>query len=172
MAETGNRIAMRILRSRAHGLLSGSLLVLSYTGHRTGRHIELPLQYAGDGSDLVVLVGRGDSKTWWRNFRTPRPASVTLRGVERPVTVGTIEDAHARVAALRTYLARFPRTGADGKPALRKRWEPDEDELEQAAAEMIFVAVAPRENAPRASELRHRLGSAPAAGGSVRHHAP
>src|SRR5829696_2163205 len=66
----GNAVVLAVLRSPAHRLLSGVTVAFRYTGRRTGRQYVLPVQYARDGSRLVVFPQDPNSKTWWRNFRT------------------------------------------------------------------------------------------------------
>ncbi|MGE5408195.1 MAG: nitroreductase/quinone reductase family protein [Syntrophothermus sp.] len=71
-----------VLRSPAHRLLSGSLLLLTVTGRRSGRRHTLPVGYARDGDLVYVLVGRYRAKRWWRNLIEPAPVRVRLRGEE------------------------------------------------------------------------------------------
>jgi hypothetical protein len=66
----GNAFVSTLLRSPFHRLLSGSTDLIRYRGRRTGREITMPTQYAEHGSDILILVGRPDTKTWWQNFRT------------------------------------------------------------------------------------------------------
>ena len=76
----GNALVLAVLRSRAHRLLSGVAIELRYVGRRSGRRFALPVQYAQDGERLVVAPQRATSSTWWRNFRSPQPVQVRLRG--------------------------------------------------------------------------------------------
>jgi deazaflavin-dependent oxidoreductase (nitroreductase family) len=76
----GNVIVLAVLRSRVHRLLSGVAVELRYTGRRSGRQYVLPLQYAREGSRLVVVPQDPNSKTWWRNFLTSQPVTVRLAG--------------------------------------------------------------------------------------------
>jgi hypothetical protein len=57
-----NPVVRLLLRSRLHPLLSGSLLILSYQGRRTGRWRSLPCMYARDRQDLCIVVGQPDRK--------------------------------------------------------------------------------------------------------------
>jgi deazaflavin-dependent oxidoreductase (nitroreductase family) len=109
-----NPIVRWALSSPAHRPFSGALLVLSYTGRRSGRAHSLPLQYARLGDGLVVMAGTASQKLWWRNFRTPSPVTVTLAGQTRPWVAQVLTGA-ARDEAQAAYRARFPRfeTGAD-----------------------------------------------------------
>lgn len=101
-----------MLRSPLHRLVSGSMCLVRYQGHRSGREITLPTQYARDNGNLVVLVGRPDEKTWWRNFLRNWPAEVLLQGNWVPMTARAIVGADEPKTATRLvniYLKRFPR---------------------------------------------------------------
>ncbi len=105
-----NPLVRAILRSRLHGLLSGSLVLLSYTGRKSGRRITIPVTYAEDANGLVVFVGRPELKRWWRSLRGGAPVTVRLRGRERTAFAEAVTgDAEAVAAGRRVYLARFPR---------------------------------------------------------------
>jgi len=95
-----------LLRSPLHGLLSGSLLLVTYTGRRTGRTFTIPVLYAEVGVDLVVYVGRSREKVWWRNLRGGAPVRVRLRGEE---LAGAGTGARGETDLRERYLARFPR---------------------------------------------------------------
>jgi hypothetical protein len=76
----GNTLMLSVLRSPLHALFSGMTIELLYTGRRSQRQYSLPLQYARDGTRLVVVPQGAESKTWWRNFLTPQPVHVRLKG--------------------------------------------------------------------------------------------
>ena len=76
-----NPVVRALARTPGHRLLGGRLVVLSYTGRRTGRRHELPVMAVAAGDDLVVVVGEPAAKTWWRNFDSvPRDVRVRIRG--------------------------------------------------------------------------------------------
>ena len=79
-----NRCVLALLRSPAHGLLDPGLCELCYRARRSGKRIALPVMYAETDRRLVILVGNAPAKTWWRNFRTPRPVQVRRGGVVGP----------------------------------------------------------------------------------------
>jgi hypothetical protein len=104
-----NPVVRAVLGSPAHRLLSGGVLVLTYRGHRSGRAFRIPLRYATmPGGRIVALAVKADGKLWWRSFSQPAPATLLVRGVERVVS-GRLLQGEERRAALRAYLARFPR---------------------------------------------------------------
>lgn len=75
-----NNFVSGLLRSPAHRLLSGRILLLSYRGRRSGRVHSLPVGYRREGARLVITVARPETKRWWRNFEQPRPVELRLRG--------------------------------------------------------------------------------------------
>ncbi len=105
-----NPAVAAVLRSPAHRLLSGSHLLLSYTGRRSGRRRTLPVGYAWDGNRMLVLAGRPQGKRWWRNFREPLDVDVLLAG-ERMRGRGRLLAGADREEALAAYLKQFPRGG-------------------------------------------------------------
>ncbi|HET6531415.1 MAG TPA: nitroreductase/quinone reductase family protein [Actinoplanes sp.] len=108
----GNRVVLALLRSPAHRLLSGMAIELRYTGRRSGREFVLPVQYVRDGPRLLVAVQNHASRTWWRNFRTPRDVSVRLRGVVRHGTASVIDPGSPTWDRdRRRYEARWRRLG-------------------------------------------------------------
>jgi hypothetical protein len=105
-----NPVVRRVLRSRAHPLLSGRLLLLTYRGRRSGRTFAIPLRYAEltDGR-LVAVALRPETKLWWRAFAEPAGAAVTLRGATVHVT-GLLAAGAARDEAKAAYLRRYRRS--------------------------------------------------------------
>jgi hypothetical protein len=63
-----NPVVCVLARTPARRLLGRPLVLLGYTGRRTGHRYELPVMAAQAGEDLVVVVGQHDAKNWWRNF--------------------------------------------------------------------------------------------------------
>src|SRR6266571_4763906 len=52
-----NPIMRLVLGSRAHRMMSGQLMLLSFTGRRTGRSYTTPVSYVREGTNLLVPGG-------------------------------------------------------------------------------------------------------------------
>lgn len=97
--------------------------MIRYTGRRSGRTITTPVQYVHTGDDVLVLVGRSETKTWWRNFSSDRPLDVLVRGRWLAMTARAVRGADQPdviAPLLAAYLSRFPRAKrslGDGTPA-------------------------------------------------------
>ena len=72
-----------LLRSPAHGLASGRLALLTYTGRRSGRDHTIPCFYRDRGDEVTIAVGWPDRKIWWRNLTGEGgPVRLLVRGEE------------------------------------------------------------------------------------------
>lgn len=90
---------------------------LRFAGRRSGRPVVLPVMYAQQSDEIVVLVGGPDQKRWWRNFVQPHPVRVWLRGVARTGIGHVVTDGAAgRAAATGVYAARFPDLPVEDDP--------------------------------------------------------
>jgi hypothetical protein len=108
----GNRFVAAVLRSPLHGLLDGSIDVVRYQGRRSGGTFSTPTQYAACMDGIVILVGRADRKTWWRNFQGGHDLEVLLGGRWVPMVGEAVlgaDDPEAIAPLLAAYLRRFPR---------------------------------------------------------------
>lgn len=119
-----NPLVRLVLASRAHGLLSGRLVLLAYQGRRSGREHRIPLRYAhAPEGTIVVLAVRASRKHWWRSFSPSGPAMLTLRGA-RIEACGALAEGKDRADALEAYLARYPRSARAARDAAVVVFEP------------------------------------------------
>lgn len=117
-----NPLMRLVLTSKAHGVMSSRLLLLSFTGRRTGRSYTTPVSYVREGRDLLVPGGG----LWWKNL-TGGTARVRLQGSWQVVTPELIQEPVAMADVLGRMLAVNPaiavftgiRPGSDGRPVAR-----------------------------------------------------
>ncbi len=74
-----NAIVTTILRSRWHGMRSNQLLLLTFTGRKSGKEFTTPLRYVQEGETLRMTV----VYPWWRNLVDEATVRVLLRGEMR-----------------------------------------------------------------------------------------
>lgn len=90
-----NPLVRTVLRSPAHGLVDGALLLLHVVGRRTGRRYDIPVGYTRVDNDLLVIT----QHSWRVNCRDRSTVDVTYRGRRRPMQVNLVETA-SEVAAI------------------------------------------------------------------------
>lgn len=74
-----NQLVLHLLGSPLRAVLPRTLVGLGVTGRRTGVVHRFPVQAAVGHDRLVVLPGRHERKTWWRNL-DEQPEVELLRG--------------------------------------------------------------------------------------------
>jgi deazaflavin-dependent oxidoreductase (nitroreductase family) len=108
-----NRAVSTVLRSRAHRLLSGALLLATFRGRRSGRMYSIPLLYARDGDDLLLVALHPGGQQWWRNARGGAEVELLLRR-RRLHARAEVEPDSARARGL------FAAARPWARPALRR----------------------------------------------------
>jgi deazaflavin-dependent oxidoreductase (nitroreductase family) len=98
-----NPIVSAILRSPLHGMLSGSLLLLTFTGRKTGKAYTIPVNYTRDGEKLILFTDRA----WRKNLRDGVPVTVRLQGHQRTGHAMQIEEPAVVVATVERLIARY-----------------------------------------------------------------
>jgi hypothetical protein len=105
-----DRLVVRILKSPAHAVLSGSVCVLRVRGRRSGRTVEFPVQYAAISGGIAIVPGRPETKQWWRNLLEPTAVDALVQGEWRHGEARVLHRGDAgydEAAAL--YRRRWPR---------------------------------------------------------------
>ncbi len=98
--------------------LSGQLMLLSFTGRKTGKRYLQPVSYVQDG-DTLLTPGGGK---WKLNLREDQPIQIRLKGrtvPARPELVKDVDEVERllrRMAAINPRVTAFvPVTGPDGQ---------------------------------------------------------
>jgi deazaflavin-dependent oxidoreductase (nitroreductase family) len=133
-----NPFVRLLLRSPLHGMLSKSLLLLTFTGRKSGKRYTIPVAYSRQGDVLSVFT----SHTWWKNLRGGAPVQVEMRRIRRTGTAEAISDDVPAIAA--QFLADLR-----AQPMLAKSYhipldaagQPDAAAARQMAAQEVLVRI-------------------------------
>jgi hypothetical protein len=98
--------------------LSGQLMLLSFTGRKTGKAYRQPVSYVPDG-DTLLTPGGGN---WKLNLSADRPIHVRLRGrdvLARPEFISNVDEVERLLRRMigvnRRVTAFVPVMGSDGQ---------------------------------------------------------
>lgn len=133
-----NPVMSLLLRSWLHGVMSGSVLLLSFDGRRTGRRISLPLRYARSGVDFVCFTT--DDVPWWRNFEEPRAVEVLVAGETLSGVASAERVTGDSLDALRVFLQQFPSDAAYHDVSIAKG-VPSEADLARTPKRSVRVRI-------------------------------
>ena len=101
-----NTVIAGLLGSPLHGTMSKSVMLLTYTGRKSGKTYEVPVNYLEQDGHLLVTSSR--DRTWWRNLRDGAPVTLTLRGKQVAATGTAVEDEAAVREGLTRIVATWP----------------------------------------------------------------
>jgi hypothetical protein len=83
-----NPLMKLILNSPLHGGMSKQVMVLSFTGRKTGKRYSTPVSYTWE-EDRVIVVTFGP---WWKNFKDPAPVQMRIQGKSVSGTAVFVND--------------------------------------------------------------------------------
>jgi deazaflavin-dependent oxidoreductase (nitroreductase family) len=131
-----NPFVAAILRSPLHRLLSGRVLLLTYTGRKTGARYTFPVGYSREGETLTIV----STRHWWKNLRGGAPVMVRLQG-RRMARADVITEPDAVLAEVERLVARYGRAGASRRIflALDTTPPPTRAELTQALRGWVVI---------------------------------
>jgi len=100
-----NIVMRRVLNLPFRTPISNQLMLLFYTGRRSGRAYRQPVSYVVDG-DVLLTPGGG---RWKDNLREGEPVTARIKGKKRPITPELVRDADEVERLLRLMMERNPR---------------------------------------------------------------
>lgn len=129
-----NPIIKFLLTSPLHFFVSGNMMLLNFTGRKSGKAFSTPVNYVTIGDDLYTTSV--PERTWWRNFRGGGPAEIVMKGKRLAYTGTSYEGVDAVMTVLPGYLAHAPKAVADYYGVA-----PDSppEMLAEAAAKLVLV---------------------------------
>lgn len=125
-----NPLMKALLRSPLHRLVSDAVLLLTFTGRKSGRTYATPVGY--EELDGTLYVTSQTDRVWWKNLRGGAQVEAGLRGERRLGHAEVIEDNEAVADYVLVFVERH---GVDSVSRLALSFRDDElpDEAELAA---------------------------------------
>lgn len=134
-----NTLMAAILRSPLHGLLSKQMMLISFTGRKSGTRYTIPVTYVRSDDTIHVVSFR--ERRWWRNLRGGAPVTLRLRGTDVMGHGDLIEEQNAVAEALTAYLRRVPHFARYFRVGLGPDGQPVPTDIAQAATRHVMIRV-------------------------------
>ena len=144
MNKITNPIVRLILLSPLYRLLSGSLLLISYRGRKSGKEYTLPVQYAQAENQIYILPGMPEQKTWWRSLKGGAQVRVTLAGktvAGRGKLLEPESELETIVKGFDLYLQRFPTLAKSFQVGIDTTGQFNDGDLRAACVGLVMVRV-------------------------------
>ena len=132
-----NPVMKGLLRSPLHRLLDGTLVLLTYTGRKTGKQYTIPIGYFvwGEGELLSFSSAR-----WRTNLRDGAPVTLLLKGRRVQAVPTVIEEHEAVINTLEEFIKRLgPRATGRLPIGLPRDREPTWDDLRNVPRGIALV---------------------------------
>jgi len=136
-----NSIITWLLRSPFHSFASKSMMLISFTGRKSGNQYSIPVNYhlVSDEQGEYLITTSFRQRTWWRNLRGGGPVIVRLKGRDLPATSEVIDDDQGVANLLLSYLKREPRLARYMGVHMDTDGQPNIEEVAQAAKPRVMV---------------------------------
>jgi deazaflavin-dependent oxidoreductase (nitroreductase family) len=132
-----NKIMGWLLRSPLHGMISGSIMLISVTGRKSGQTYTTPVNYLNIDGALFTTSQR--PRKWWRNLRGGAAVTLHLRGQDQPAFSQVFEEAQEIVPLLATMLQRNPQIARYYGVRLDANRQAPAEALRQAAEKLVII---------------------------------
>jgi F420H(2)-dependent quinone reductase len=136
-----NPMMRALLRSPLHFVQSKSLMLITFTGRKSGRRFTTPVRYVRVGDTVRCFTS--PENLWWRNLRGGAGVSLRIEGNERPYWATIQGDPAAVREALTHYLGLFPQDAAYHGIRLNPDRSPVLGDLERESQHAVVVEARP-----------------------------
>ena len=127
-----------VLRSPVHGMVSKTVLLITFTGRKSGKTYTTPVDYSQDG-DQVTIFTHAD---WWKNLRGGAPVTLRIQGRElQGFAEPVAEDKRAVAAGLTEHLRKVPSDARYYGVTFDDQRNPRAEEVEKAAHGVVMIRV-------------------------------
>ncbi len=133
-----NRTMKLVLRSPVHGMVDKTVLLITFTGRKSGKTYTTPVDYSQDG-DQVTIFTHAD---WWKNLRGGAPVTLRIRGRElQGLAEPVAEDKQAVAVGLTEHLRKVPSDAKYYGVTFDDHRNPRAEEVEKAAQSVVMIRV-------------------------------
>ena len=127
-----------MLRSPMHRLVSKNILLITFTGCKSGKTYTTPVCYSQEGNQIYIFT----HARWWKNLCNCTSVTLRLRGREvQGVPEPIVEDKGAIAAKLATHLRRVPSDARYYDVTFDEHGNPRAEEVENAVQTVVMIRV-------------------------------
>ena len=135
-----NPVVVALARSFLHRLISHQVIVLAFTGRRSGRRYAIPVSFLRSDDDILCLTARAG--VWWRNLQDAAPVQLTLCGRSLHATAQVeVDDDQQIRAALRLFCLRSRISAYFSGVAIGPGGEPNAADLARSAQHQVLIRL-------------------------------
>jgi deazaflavin-dependent oxidoreductase (nitroreductase family) len=133
-----NQAMKLVLRSPVHGMVSKSILLISFTGRKSGKTYTTPVSYSQSDDQVYVFT----HARWWKNLTGGTPVTVRIQGRElQGLAEPVAQDKQAVAAGLMAHLRKVPSDAGFYSVTLDENRNPRAEDVEKAAQSAVMIRI-------------------------------
>ncbi len=133
-----NKTMKFVLRSPMHGVVSKSVLLITFTGRKSGKTYTTPVSYSQSDGKVTIFT----HANWWKNMRRSAPVTLRLRGRDvRGLAEPVAEDKQAIAAGLMTHLRNVPSDARYYEVTFDEQKNPRTEDIEKAVQTVVMIPI-------------------------------
>lgn len=127
-----------LLRSPLHGIASGNLMLVTFTGRKSGKTYTTPVRYVRKGEDILCFTA--PYIPWWRNLTGGAEVALLIDGKSDRYRATALIDETDRIREnLNHYFSVFPGDAMFYGLKLDRQKTLNPVQLEKAMSAMIVI---------------------------------
>lgn len=133
-----NKTMKLVLNSPFHGIVSKTILLITFTGRKSGKRYTTPVSYSQDGDQINIFT----HASWWVNLKGGASVTLCIRGREiQGVAEPIVEDKEAITKGLLAHLKRVPSDARYYNVTFDDRKNPSAEEVKKAAETVVMIPI-------------------------------
>jgi len=127
-----------LLWSPFHVLVSSKIMVLSFTGRKSGKQYATPVSYYREDQQVWCFT----HSAWWRNFGTGAVVKLRLKGkVYTGEAIAFHENLDLKAETLTKMLAASPGDARVYGVSFDESGVPNQEQVREAAADAVMIQI-------------------------------
>ena len=127
-----------VLRSPMHGMVSKTVLLITFTGRSSGKTYTTPVSYSQFDDQVYVFT----HAAWWKNLSSDAPITLRLRGRDlHGLAEPIFEDKQAIAVGLTTHLRKVPGDARYYKVTFDDHGDPRAEDVEKAVQTVVMIRI-------------------------------
>jgi len=130
-----------LLRSPLHFFVSKNMMLISFTGRKSGKRYTTPVNYwhmPDEGGEYLATTSQKD-RLWWRNLRGGAQVSLRLQGEDRVGNAEVIEDQQGVIQNMLALFQQAPHMAKYFNVGLDENGQPLAEDVARSAQGRVFV---------------------------------
>lgn len=132
-----NKVMVWLLKSPLHGFVSKNIMLVTYTGRKSGQVYTIPVNYIRQDDIFTTTSFR--QRTWWRNLRGGAPVTIRVKGQDLKAEAIVVEDDQDVTTGLMAYLRQAPNLARYYNVGLDPEGRPNPGDVAQTAKNRVII---------------------------------